>query len=55
LKGLNLTAGYFIGKDADSRMEGEWLAVTAYMANLVGFWALVVPGIRWIITPRLPF
>jgi hypothetical protein len=50
-----LTAGYFVGKDADTRMEGEWLSVTAYMANLIGFWALIVPGLRWVITPRLPF
>jgi len=50
-----VVGAYFIGKDADPRMEGEWLAVTSYIANLIGFWALVVPGIRWVLTPRFRF
>jgi hypothetical protein len=47
---LALGAGsYLIAKRSDSVGNGEWLSITALLANTIGFWALLLPGIRFSI------
>jgi hypothetical protein len=37
---------YYMSRMADKRVEGEWLSITALLANSIGLWALLLPGIR---------
>jgi hypothetical protein len=41
-----LTGSYFVGRSSDKLMKGEWASVTALLANGIGLWSLMVPGIR---------
>ena len=44
---LALAGGsYYVGRLTDKVSNGEWLSVTALLANSIGLWALLLPGIR---------
>jgi hypothetical protein len=37
---------YYVGRLSDKMRNGEWLSVTALLANSIGLWALLLPAIR---------
>jgi len=41
-----LMGSFVVGRSTDKLMKGEWASVTALLANGIGLWALMVPGIR---------
>jgi len=43
------TGSYMMGRWADKLDTGEWLSITSLMANSIAVWALLLPGLRFLV------
>lgn len=43
------TGAYAMGRWGDAVGTGEWLSITSLMANSIALWALLLPGLRFLV------
>jgi hypothetical protein len=46
---LILAGSYAFAKTQDRMLKGEWVSITALLANSIGLWSLLVPNLRGLL------